>query len=246
MIVAVEADPNLCNLIKQKFKEEIKNDKLIVENCVVITDNKTKEVPFYISKEKSVWNQYPKPFSDNEKIVSNDFEVKIGASVMDKNNYFDVFYKPLMKNFKEVYLPSKDILEIIKTHGNPYYIKIDVERYDHEILKRLLTNNIIPPYISAESNNIEVFSSLIIHGRYNAFKLVEGATVPEKYKHFSFPEHSAGPFGNDINGPWMTAHNFFHVLGIMGLGWKDIHASNVDPADPLCRPTPSIEIKMDL
>jgi|TARA_R100000742_G_C4270698_1_gene89448 hypothetical protein len=44
----------------------------------------------------------------------------------------------------------------------------------------------------------------------------------------------------------MTAHNFFHTLGIIGLGWKDIHASSVDTADPCYKPIPNIEIKMDL
>ena len=103
------------------------NIKKLDKNQIEIIN---KDYVFYISKEKSVWNQYPKPFLNDEEITSTD-----------KNNYFDEFYRPLIDNFKKIYLPSKDVLEIIETYGYPFYIKIDVERYDHEILKRLLINN---------------------------------------------------------------------------------------------------------
>jgi hypothetical protein len=50
---------------------------------------------------------------------------------------------------------------------------------------------------------------------------------------YSFPFHSAGPFGNDVDGAWMTGDNFLRVLALEGLGWKDIHATNTAVADPL-------------
>jgi hypothetical protein len=42
---------------------------------------------------------------------------------------------------------------------------------------------------------------------------------------YSFPYHSAGPFGEDIDGEWMSASYMIRLLAIVGLGWKDIHAS---------------------
>ena len=225
LVVAVEANPRLCDLIKNRFKEEINNGSLVVENCVVQINDQLDKVPFYIAKNNHVLSQYPKPSNIND--------------------------------YEEIYSPSKDIIKIIKDYGDPFYIKIDVEHYDQEILKKLLTSKIIPPYISSESHNIEVFSSLVILGKYNSFKLVDGASVSERYKdheistnsgkiNYSFPHHSAGPFGNDISGPWMTAHNFFHALGIAGLGWKDIHASNIETPDANYRPQPHVNISIKI
>jgi hypothetical protein len=86
-------------------------------------------------------------------------------------------------------------------------------------------------------------------GKYNSFKLVEGGSVSRDYKNhkiitpngnevYSFPHHSAGPFGEDVNGDWMPAGVFFRLLGLAGLGWKDIHATTV------CDPTTNKTVRM--
>lgn len=135
------------------------------------------------------------------------------------------------------------VVDLVSQYGDPYYVKIDIEHYDHGILRALFENDIKPPYISAESHNIEVFLLLISMGRYNSFKLVEGSSVSRHYKRhrivtlsgteiYSFPHHSAGPFGEDVNGHWMSKDVFFRVLGLSGMGWRDIHATNV------CEPRP--------
>jgi len=225
LVIAIEANPKLCEIIQDRFKTEIENKKLIVENCVVTILDEETEVPFYINRNNHVLSQYPKPLNIDE--------------------------------FDEISLPAKNIINIVNKYGEPFYIKIDVEHYDQKILKKLLENKIIPTYISAEAHNVEIFPSLVVLGNYNSFKIVDGNSVSKKYKdhkiqtlngieEYSFPHHSAGPFGNDIHGPWMTAHNFFHILGIIGLGWKDIHASKVDASDPNYRPPPQVNISVKL
>jgi len=223
LVVAIEANPDLCNLINQRFKNEITQGKLIVENCVVQNENSLNEVPFYIHKTNHVLSQFPKPLK--------------------------------IENFTEKKLPSKNIIEIIKKYGNPFYIKIDIEHSDHSILKEILSNKITPDYISCESHHIEIFATLLSSQKYKSFKLVDGAAVSKKYANYeiatnsglqkySFPHHSAGPFGNDISGPWMTANNFFQLLGLVGLGWKDIHVSRVDEPDLNYKPKPQVNISV--
>lgn len=75
-------------------------------------------------------------------------------------------------NFENVVLPSKTISDLLKTHGDPYYIKVDIEHYDAPLLKGLFNAGVFPPFISAESHSIEVFSLLVTQGRYDAFKLL--------------------------------------------------------------------------
>lgn len=211
VVVAVEANPLLCDQIQKKFSNEISQRRLILENFVLTDGTQSGKVSFYRHKKNHVLSQFPKP--------SN------------------------LENFDEIILPSKSVLQIIAEYGSPYYIKIDIEHYDEKILRVLLENDVKPPLISAESHSIEVFSLLVALGKYNAFKLVEGKLVSQIYQNhkintingletYSFPHHSAGPFGEDINGQWMTANNFFRLLGFVGLGWKDIHATNIHEPIP--------------
>ncbi len=215
LVVAVEANPSLCDLIYKRFLPEINSDRLILENCVLTADSVSSEVDFYIHKDDHGFSEFPiTPL------------------------HLTVYYK-------KVVLSSKAVTGILQNYGTPHYIRIDIEHYDAQILRALFSNNIFPPYLSAESQSIEIFSILISEGRYNAFKLVDGHSVPNVYSdrrvvrekdqvevRYSFPYHSAGPYGNDIDGPWMNANNFFRLLAFAGLGWIDIHVSNQEKVDP--------------
>jgi FkbM family methyltransferase len=215
MVIAIEANPFLCKQIENRFLSDIQNGRLFIENCVLTADEVGKEVCFYIHKRDPVLSRFPKP--DN------------------------------IHDFEEALLPCQSVLGVIQRYGDPYYIKIDIEHYDHLILRTLFLNGIQPPFISAESHCIEVFSLLVSLGKYNAFKLVDGRTVSKKYNKYSivsnngrelysFPYDSAGPFGDDIAGEWMTAENFFRLLAFEGLGWKDIHATNQIQVNPTAAP----------
>lgn len=214
LVIAVEANPLLCDHIRKRFPDEISNKKLFVENIVLTDETQSGDVLFYRHKTLHVLSQFPKP--------SN------------------------LENFDEILLPSRSVIQVIAEYGDPYYIKIDIEHYDEAILRALFINDIRPPLISAESHSIEVFSLLVALGKYNSFKLVEGPLVSQIYQNhkisttngietYSFPHHSAGPFGDDITGQWMTANNFFSLLGIVGLGWKDIHATYIHNPNPSLR-----------
>ena len=208
-VVAIEADPQLAAQIERRFADEIQTGRLIVETCVVTVDASGVEVPFYINKGLNVLSQFGRPPEAD------------------------------IHHFEEVHLPSKRLVDIVRRHGAPHYVKIDVEGYDHKLLAHLFSKGVRPPYISAESHSVEVFAALVAFGGYNAFKLVNGHTVHEVYREVpiqtrdglqthSFPYHSAGPFGDDVQGCWESANTFLKTLADAGLGWADIHASAID------------------
>jgi len=216
LVVAVEANPSLCQKIEQRFSTAILEGKLRIENCVVVAEGNPPEVYFYLHKRHDVLGQFLPP----------------DHSVID--------------SYTKVLLPSQSVMQILQKHGTPYYIKIDIEHYDEAILRELLRHEIRPPYISAESSSILVLALLAGLGEYSAFKLVEGATVAKKYKNhsilvngdresYSFPPHSAGPFGDDIAGEWMNIDDLFEVLRATNMGWRDIHATTLVQPDPRSR-----------
>ena len=142
-------------------------------------------------------------------------------------------------NYREVLLPCRTPDEIINLHGKPYYIKIDVENYDLEILKSLKENNIFPVFLSFECHNISTFTYLKSNFEYKFFNIVFGNRISYEYKNhlirtnvgesrFNFKTHSAGPFGTDIKYPWLSVRDISKILSWSGGGWIDIHCTNED------------------
>lgn len=206
-VVAVEANPVLARKIEQRFQSEIDTGQLTVVNRVLTKDDCAEEVVFYVHKKFDELSTFKKPNVSSLQV-----------------------YTPQK-------LPSIDVKTLIKTYGDPYFVKIDIEGYDHVILEALFDNEIRPPYLSVEYQSPRIFPLLMLKGRYQAFQLVEGYTIgwnPRK-KHihtikggkklYKFNFHEAGPFGDDLEDKWRKAGYMQRLLGISGFGWKDIHVS---------------------
>tara|TARA_B100000768_G_C11258259_1_gene367488 strand:+ start:944 stop:1753 length:810 start_codon:yes stop_codon:yes gene_type:complete len=184
-------------------------DGRLILEKCILTDKSENNKKFYIHKNNHLLGQFPKPIQS------------------------------LREKFYQVEICSKDVLEIIKLYGNPYYVKIDLEEYDEIILHRVLSNNIRPSYISVEATNSNIFELLLNFGKYKSYKLVEGNNVEYIYKNlkiqnksiikkYSFPKNSAGPFGDDILGSWINSQNFSKLMNFKSYGWRDIHCSLID------------------
>lgn len=216
-VVAVEANPILASHIRDQYQHDIEAGKLVVENCVVTARDESGDVDFYVHKCIDKLSQFPRPAED------------------------------LAGNYRRLRLPSKTLVSIIKEHGHPYYIKLDIEHYDARLLEALFENGIYPEYLSAEYHSADVFLITALKGGYSGFKLVDGRSVSSVYAsvetkglrdhvvhRISFPAHSAGPFGDDVLGDWYGVDAFVGVLGMTGTGWKDIHATRY-PVDRINR-----------
>lgn len=211
-VVAVEANPALCEKIRLRFAEQIRDGRLIVENAALIASDEP-EVDFYLHKRHHVLSSLVK----DQPVDSTD------------------------SLFTKIKVRATNIRTLVAKYGQPFYVKVDVEGYDDVILQSFASAGIKPPYISAESHKIGVFAILSEVLSYQSFKLVDGRSVGTVYRRalfrspvldktvaYSFPSHSAGPFGNDIFGEWMDKATLLKCLALQGLGWRDIHASSLD------------------
>jgi FkbM family methyltransferase len=210
LVVAIEANPVLANEIRNRFSKEITCGRLVVESCVLTADESALSLPFYVA-QNHVQSTFVRPSNVNN-----------------------------TSDWTEIQVPARNVVEIIRQHGEPYYIKIDIEHYDQYILKALFNNNIRPPYISCEAHIIDIFCILAGHGDYNRFKLVHGSSVAGDYANqqvtaldgsthsISWPHHSAGPFGEEVHDDWRNTGDFFNYLKGVSLGWIDIHATRHD------------------
>lgn len=204
-VIAVEANPKLCELIRSKFEYSIEAKRLIVENVAITGDLGLSgtNMDFFVHTKSLVHSQLSKPENIND--------------------------------FEKIQILSMTASQIIKKYLIPqearFYVKIDLEGLDSLVLRDLFKNQIYPEYISAESHTIATFSAFLEPGVYKSFTLIDGSKVTDhKWKSSdntfnSFLRHSAGPFGRDIKGKWFKEEAFFQLLALKKLGWKDIHAS---------------------
>lgn len=210
-VVAVEANPALCDAIAARFADQISSGRLIVENAALINGPEG-SIDFFIHNKYHVLSSLsPTDFPDSD--------------------------------FHKIKVRAINIQYLVEQYGSPFYAKIDVEGADEAILASFHEFAVKPSYISAESHKLGVFALLSEKLGYQSFKLVDGRSVSTVYKRvvipspicqqmvaYSFPHHSAGPFGNDIYGEWMDKATLLKVLALQGLGWRDIHASAIDRA----------------
>lgn len=205
-VVAVEANPSLAEIITQRFSKEISEGRVIVENVAVTEFESREPIRFFVHKKNHVLSTTIDPATVN----AEEFEV--------------------------VLIESKAAHTLVAEHGHPFYIKIDLEGLDSDILRSLFSHSIFPHCISAEGLDPAILGLIHGLGGYQRFKIVEGHDVGGKLSSvtistkelekvsYHFPKHAAGPFGNDIDGPWFDAGQLFEFLRFRGLGWYDVHA----------------------
>ena len=167
-----------------------------------------------------------------ENCVVSQHEEIVNFYLHKFNSVLSQFTKPQnLEDFDLVRLPSKRPTGIIREHGFPEYVKLDLEGLDSEVLSILFSGKIYPRYISAELHDIRVYNLLTSTRHYRDFKLLNGSSVsdivyqvPGFERPYRFPYHSAGPMFEDIPTAVLSAEEVSKQLVISGLGWKDLHA----------------------
>jgi FkbM family methyltransferase len=205
-VVGVDANPALCEAAAKRFSKNVAEGTPTIFNCAVL--DRYGVADFFIHSQLDILSTLAPAAAHR-----TDIEMC----------------------WNRISVPARRASSIIREYGEPLFVKIDVEFVDHVVLRDLLMHAIKPPYISAEAHLIDVYCFLVCIG-YEKFKLVDGETVHVKFHDhpitrvdgertkFDFREHSSGPFGEDVPGPWIDKTMLLDELMKTGLGWKDIHA----------------------
>ena len=208
-VVAVEANPQLCQVAAKRFETEISQNRLSILNLGV--GSAAGRLPFYIHSGNSVLSTFV------------PFEERIGYAATLSPGEYEV-----------IDVEVRRLSDIVNFFGPPEYVKIDVEGFDAVCLRDLDRHDIYPPFLSAEAHSVETFCNLVAMG-YSKFKVVAGERVAADFAdlpihlndggigRFSFKHHSAGPFGEDIPGDWMTRETIAERWSRDGGGWFDLH-----------------------
>jgi FkbM family methyltransferase len=210
-VVAVEANRVLADDLRVRFREAIDDGRLVVVDRAITTrfrDDADLDFYVYSGEKKSghVLSSLQEP--DRERAAA----------------------------FRRTTVPSTDAHELFLAHGTPFFVKIDLEHHDAVVLRDVLSWPHLPEYLSVEAHDLEVLALLLLARSYQSFQIVDGRTVQSVFadhpvrlgptiSRVDFPKHSAGPFGEDLPGPWLSRTGLVREFGSVGPGWIDVHAS---------------------
>ncbi len=213
-VIAFEADPDLAQSCREKLRNYIECGKLtIIEGAItdpqLIVSGKEK-ITFYKNEKTSVWGTICEDWVERNKGLGSPVTHPIEVDVID---------------FEEV----------IREHGIPYYLKIDIEGADLFCLEVLQNFQERPDYVSIESgkismkqisNEIRLFAQL----GYDAFQAVEQSSIsvvqcppdpPQEGGYVSerFEFGSSGLFGRELPGQWKSYHQILRQYRPIMLGY---------------------------
>lgn len=145
-------------------------------------------------------------------------------------------------SYETVYVDVTSAPYLFEKYGYPYYLKIDIEGLDLELLTSLRNVATLPRYISAENGQENMIRELSCLG-YQSFKFINQAGIGGRHSispskeglniDFIFDHGASGEFGEDTPGDWMTmdaaieASNKYWSNPSRDAsidGWYDIHA----------------------
>lgn len=206
-VVAVEADPKLADALRTRFAREIDDGRAFILNCAVGAEDG--EVTFYVNQNHSILSSLILP---------------------------DTSPDP----WKSHRIASRKLSSLVSEYGAPHFIKIDIEGADDIVLADMSGTGIRPEFISVEVHSAIPLCHLGVMG-YSKFRLVNCARIGKAASPVSirtreggartrlFPEHSSGPFGEDLNAEWHDLDAIMLLYGarrtVYGPGWFDIHAT---------------------
>lgn len=212
-VVAFEADPDLLAFCKKRLKEFIdKGQLVIIEGAILDFDNilsAPSKVHFYKNNDVSVWGTVCANWAErNEKLGTTSAMVEVDAI---------------------------NLADVIRKHGVPHYMKIDIEGCDVLCLKTLKKFKHRPNYVSIESDktsfkNIKSEIDLLVDLGYAGFQAIEQSAIPYsqsppspptegKYVAQRFEEGSSGLFGSELPGKCKSKNGILRQYRIIRLGY---------------------------
>jgi FkbM family methyltransferase len=204
-VVGVDADPEHCKVARRRLGQFVSSGQLKIVN-VAISDRPGKAT--FFKSEKSDWGTL--------------------VAAWDQSNQAHGF------SSRKLTVDCVTLADLIRDHGDPYFIKIDIEGMDRAALASLAGAPALPKYISVEiayphdpsfRNARADFEALSALG-YDRFKIVPQhrveTQVPPRppregdYVDYRFEFGSSGLFGEESPGEWLSAkaalRNFRRIM----------------------------------
>lgn len=220
-VVSVEANPAWANKMSEVFRSHVENGKLVIKN-MAISDKLDQSLSFYIPKLKQGASEMlnwldaqgllkQSNFTTSTSSVINETDSVLAISVLNHMDelssiskgqacgWFGCDHGDSFCECQEVPVTSTTCAELIRQHGTPHYLKVDIEGYDGHCMRSIaaLPCSKLPSYISFEEQSGHS------HAVASSEELIRALSVRGyawKVSRQNFTNHAklgTGPFGED-------------------------------------------------
>lgn len=213
-VVALDANPALCESAKRRFAAEIDQGRLTIVNAAIW--EKAGETTFFVNLDNDHWSSIDIGWAGRD--ASRCKKISVRCVTLD--GLFREFGVP---HYLKIDVEGVDHVVLGQLRGSdvlPLYISVEDCRFGFEYMTTLASCG------------------------YDAFKLLDQSTVPEMTDAATgraFPAGSSGPFGGELPGEWlshpdMVALYSTSVRDFQGhrlaprTRWWDIHCTNAGTA----------------
>ena len=210
-VLAVEANPKLCSLAKERFSKEIDENRLQILNAAIL--DRCGTVEFIVNLSNDHWSSFDRKWAEKE-------GTKCEEIVVDCYPVDYLFSKYGVPLYLKIDIEGADQMVLDQLAAQdllPMYISVEDCRFGHKYLESL--------------------SAL----GYVGYKLLDQSSVPyitDKETMHQFKHGSSGPFGEDVPGSWLDFHQIKaqyckEVRDIDGIRkapmshWWDIHCCGI-------------------
>lgn len=185
-VIAVEANRELVEHCRRRFAIEISSGSLTIIEGAIAPPSAGEELTFYLNPNSSIWGTL---YADRAQRRAETRGTAIAPCIVRR----------------------VDLGEMFLTYGVPHYLKVDLEGADEVIYDPLRALDQRPPFVSLEKTGacLEPLFDLgyrqfriIMQGKIFGKKL-EIRTRSGALLDYTFEEHSSGPFGEDLDLPWV-------------------------------------------
>ncbi len=192
-VVAVEADPDLCHAAAGRLHEFTATGQLtIVNRAIAPTPG---PVTFYRS-ERSGWST----------LVSQWSKDNAARGVRSQ----------------EIAVEAMTLADLVRTYGDAFYMKLDIEGMDRMALQSLAATEVRPRYLSIETSfdrnptfaAVKADFDALAELGYDRFKIIDQRVVNRQippdppragqYVPYRFLDGESGLFGEETPGAWLT------------------------------------------
>lgn len=176
-VIAVEANPVLCEQAADRFRIAIQSGRLSIVNVAI--SNKCGSVRFYVNLENDHWSSMDLGWAGRDGSAFKEIAV-------DSISLKQLFQSYGVPYYMKVDVEGADHLvieQLSRLKHLPYYLSVEDCRFGYEYLAAL----------SAVG--------------YQGFKLLDQSIVPmlaDEVTGHCFKRGASGPFGEDIPGAWLS------------------------------------------
>jgi FkbM family methyltransferase len=203
-VVAIEADPSLCETVAAELREFVDAGRLKILNVAVADEDGTLE--FHVDIVNSVRSSL-KPNPAREMRAVEVPARKMSSLVAEHG-------PPDFMKIDVEHVDQEVLRELIDAGIKPPLISC--EAHSFEILLLLWQMGY---------REFRLVNGRAVHLDYRGVAIHRADGTTEKY---TFPRHSSGPFGDDLPIPWNdiqhVAAEWLHRRALFGSGWFDVHA----------------------